>query len=93
MPRLRWMFAAAVGALFLFIAITVYFFEFQKITQLRTEVEERSRELERVERRVLDYREKVAFYKTREGIEHLARERYNLAFPGERVYVIKISDQ
>jgi cell division protein FtsB len=83
------MFAAAVGALFLFIAGTVYFFEFQKIARLRSEVKERSRELEKTERRVMDYREKVTFYETREGLEHLAREQYNLAFPKERVYVIK----
>ena len=49
---------------------------------------ERSAMLAEKEQTVKELREKVAFYNTDEGIAHLAREQYNLAFPGERVYVI-----
>jgi cell division protein FtsB len=41
-----------------------------------------------MERRVRNYREKVAFYETEEGMAHLAREQYNMVFPGERVFII-----
>jgi cell division protein FtsB len=30
----------------------------------------------------------VEFYKTEEGIAHLARERDNLVYPGERVFIV-----
>ena len=39
-----------------------------------------------------DYKEKVEFYKTQEGIEHLAREQYNLIGKGERVILLKSPD-
>ena len=89
MPRLRWMFVAAFAALLFFIAATVYYFEFQKLTRLKFAVAESSAKLAEKERSVKNYREKVTFYKTDEGIAHLAREQYNLAFPGERVYTIE----
>ena len=89
MPRLRWMFIAALATLIFFIAATVYYFEFQKMTRLNYAVAESSARLAAKEQSVRDYREKVAFYKTDEGIAHLAREQYNLAFPGERVYTIE----
>ena len=88
MPRLRWIFAVACASLLIFIAGTAYFFELQKIGYLKTAIEERSAKLAEKERSVREYREKVNFYKTKEGIAHLAREQYNLAFPGEKVYVI-----
>ena len=89
MPRLRWMFIAAFATLLFFIAVTVYYFEYQKLTRLKFAVAESSVRLAEKERNVRDYREKVAFYETDEGIAHLAREQYNLAFPGERVYTIE----
>ena len=89
MPRLRWMFVAAFATLIFFIAATVYYFEFQKLTRLKIAVAESSAKLEEKEHSVRNFREKVAFYKTDEGIAHLAREQYNLAFPGERVYIVK----
>ena len=89
MPRLRWMFVAALATLLFFIAATVYYFEFQKLTRLQFALTENSAKLAEKERSVINYREKVAFYKTDEGIAHLAREQYNLAFPNERVYIIE----
>jgi cell division protein FtsB len=88
MPRLRWIFVAAMVTLFLFIAGTVYFFEIQKIARLRLAVAARSAVLAEKERSVKELREKVAFYNNDEGIAHLAREQHNLVFPGERVFMI-----
>ena len=88
MPRLRWIIVAAFSFLLFFIAGTAYFFEIQRISHLKAAVAERSAKLAEKERSVQEYREKVNFYKTKEGIAHLAREQYNLAFPGERVYLV-----
>ncbi|MDR3265000.1 MAG: septum formation initiator family protein [Synergistaceae bacterium] len=88
MPRLRWIIAAALVLLLFFIAGTVYYFEFRRISYLKATVRERTAMLAEKERSVKEYREKVNFYKTKEGIAHLAREQYNLVFPGERVYII-----
>ena len=88
MPRLRWMFVAALASLLFFIAATVYYFEFQRLSHLQSAVAERGAKLEEKERSVKNYRERVAFYRTDEGLAHLAREQYNLAFPGERIFII-----
>jgi cell division protein FtsB len=87
-PRLRWVFAAGIAVLMIFIAGTAYFFEIRKLARLRAAVEERSLQLAEKERGVRKYREKIEFYKTEEGIAHLAREEYNLTFPGERVFLV-----
>jgi cell division protein FtsB len=87
-PRLRWVFAAGIAVLITFIAGTAYFFEIKKLTRLRAAVEESSLRLDEKERSVRKYREKIEFYKTEEGIVHLAREEYNLILPGERVFFV-----
>ena len=89
MPRLRWMFVAALAILLFFITVTVFHFEFQKLKRLKFAVTESTVRLAEKERNVKNFREKVAFYKTDEGMAHLAREQYNLVFPGERVFIIK----
>jgi len=82
------MFVAAFAILIFFITATVYYFEFRRLARLRIAVAESSARLAEKEQSVRNYREKVDFYRTDEGIAHLAREQYNLAFPGELVYVI-----
>jgi cell division protein FtsB len=88
LPRLRWMFFAACIALVSCIAGSYYFIEINKIVHLYAAVTKNSAELAEKERSVRQYREMVEFYKTEEGIAHLARERDNLVFPGERVYKV-----
>jgi hypothetical protein len=87
-PRLRWMFFAAILVPVLSILGTYYFIEISKIVRLRAAVAENSVELAEKESSVRRYREMVEFYKTEEGIAHLARERDNLVFPGERVFLV-----
>ena len=92
MPPLRRI-VVVVFVLLLFLIIgTHYFFEWRRIDQLNAAIEEREELLRRKQDSVRDYREKVSFYRSREGIEHMAREQYNLVFPGERVILIKSSD-
>ncbi|NLL37313.1 MAG: septum formation initiator [Fretibacterium sp.] len=92
MPSLRRLILTAAGLLLVFIVGTLYFFEFRAIGQLHLAIEEREELLKQKQETVRNYKGKVAFYKTREGVEHLAREQYNLAFPGERVVVIVSED-
>jgi cell division protein FtsB len=87
-PRLRWTAVAAVVVTFLCIFGTCCFIEISKILRLRSAVTENSAKREEKKRNVRRYREMVEFYKTQEGIAHLARERDNLVFPGERVFLV-----
>mgnify|MGYP000845017693 CR=1 FL=1 len=92
MPPLRKILVAAFILLLLLIIGTHYVFELQRIARLNAAVEEREALLRRKQDSVRDYQEKVSFYGSQEGIEHMAREQYNLVFPGERVILIKSGD-
>ena len=59
-----------------------------RIEQIRSAIDEREDLLQKKKENVRNYEEKVSFYKTREGIEHLAREQYNLVTSGERVILL-----
>jgi len=84
---------AAFATLSIFISATMYYFELQRSSRLTSAVAENLVRLTELERRVSNYREKVAFYETEEGMAHLAREQYNLVFPGERIFVINREPQ
>ena len=71
------------------IATTACVFEIRKIYSLQRDIEIHSEILAEKERFVKNYKEKVDFYKTPEGIAHLAREQHNMARPGERIFVIE----
>ena len=92
MPPLRKILMAALVLLLILIVGTHYFFEARRIAQLSAAVEEREALLREKQDSVRDYREKVSFYRSEEGIEHMAREQYNLIFPGERVILIRSGD-
>ena len=79
-----------VGAiLVLAITMSYYWFEYKKILQTQEAIEKREAILKEKRDNVQTYKEKVEFYQTREGIEHLAREQYNLVTSGERVIILK----
>ncbi len=92
MPPLRRIVMAALVLLVVLIIGTHYFFEVRRIAQLNAAIGEREELLRRKQDSVRDYREKVFFYRSQEGIEHMAREQYNLVFPGERVILIQSGD-
>lgn len=89
MLRLRWILLAAGAVLFVSIMGTSYFLELRKISRLTALVDERMTRLVTMSRKVQELREKVAFYSTPEGIAHMAREQYNLSFPGEKIFRIE----
>ncbi len=71
------------------ITMSYYWFEYKKILQTQEAIEKREAILKEKRDNVQTYKEKVEFYQTREGIEHLAREQYNLVTSGERVIILK----
>ena len=88
MPPLRRIALIAFLGLLALIMVTHYAFEVSRIEQIRSAIDEREDLLQRKKENVRNYEEKVSFYKTREGIEHLAREQYNLVTSGERVILL-----
>ncbi len=88
MPPLRRIALIAFLGLLALIMVTHYAFEVSRIEQIRSAIDEREDLLQKKKENVRNYEEKVSFYKTREGIEHLAREQYNLVASGERVILL-----
>ncbi|MBQ3625217.1 MAG: septum formation initiator family protein [Synergistaceae bacterium] len=93
MPPLRRILVWTVLILFLAIIFTYYAFEINNIFRLTEAKAEREAMLEEKRQLVESYKDKVEFYKTKEGIEHLAREQYNLVAPGERVILLVSPDE
>ena len=92
MPPLRRILFASVILLVLSITVTYYVFEISRIAQLEEAIEKQEAVLSDRRESVRSYQDQVAFYKTPEGIQHLAREQYNLVMPGERVILLKSQD-
>ena len=92
MPSLKQIVLIALAVLGLAITVSYYRFELERIAQIREAIG-RSEEILKAKREsVRNYKEKVAFYKTQEGAEHLAREQYNLVGNGERVILLRSPD-
>ena len=87
--KILWITVAVLG-----IALTVsyYRFELDRIAGIREAIAKSEAELARKQEIVRVYREKAAFYKTPEGVEHLAREQYNLIGDKERVFLLTSPD-
>lgn len=70
-----------------------YMFELERIANIKAAIAKSEAELEKKREIVRVYREKAEFYKTKEGIEHLAREQYNLVGNNERVILLVSPDE
>ena len=92
MPSLKRIIFIALAVLGFAIAVSYYRFELERIAQIREAIGKREAVLQEKRDSVRNYKEKVAFYKTKEGAEHLAREQYNLVGNGERVILLKSPD-
>ena len=92
MPSLRRIILIALSVVLIAIAVSYYRFELDRIAQIREAIGKSEAVLKQKRESVRDYKEQVAFYKTQEGIEHLAREQYNLIAPGERVILLRSPD-
>ena len=93
MSLLRKIFFITLLVLGLALTFSYYRFEIDRITSIEEAIAKSEAELARKQEIVRIYREKAAFYKTPEGIEHLAREQYNLIGDNERVYLLVSPDK
>ncbi|MBQ9390049.1 MAG: septum formation initiator family protein, partial [Synergistaceae bacterium] len=89
MPSFKQMLFFALAVILAAITWSYYRFEFDRIAQIREQIVKSEIILKQKQDAVRDYKEKVEFYKTQEGVEHLAREQYNLVGDGERVILLK----
>ncbi|MBQ7545211.1 MAG: septum formation initiator [Synergistaceae bacterium] len=89
LKRLLWL---VLGVVLLAITVGYYRFELERIAQIREAIVKSEAILAEKREAVREYKEKVAFYKTEEGVAHLAREQYNLVGEGERVLLLKSPD-
>lgn len=92
MPSLKKIVLFALIVLGLAITLSYYRFELDRIAQIREQIGKSEVVLQKKRESVRDYKEKVEFYKTPEGVEHLAREQYNLINNGDRVFLLKSPD-
>lgn len=92
MPTLRQILLFVLAILGLAIAWSYYRFELDRIAEIREQIGKSEIILQQKRDSVRDYKEKVSFYKTQEGVEHLAREQYNLVGEGERVFLLRSPD-
>ena len=92
MRLLRRIFFITLAVLGLALTVSYYRFELDRIASIREAIAKSEAELARKQEIVRIYREKAAFYKTPEGIEHLAREQYNLIGDKERVFLLVSPD-
>ena len=92
MPSIKKIFFIVIAVLLFAIAFTYYRIELDRIAQIREAISRGEIILQQKKDSVRDYQEKVSFYKSQEGIEHLAREQYNLVTQGERVILLKSPD-
>ena len=93
MPSLRQILFFTLILIGLAITWSYYRFELDRIAEIREQIVKSEAVLKQKRDSVRDYKEKVEFYKTQEGVEHLAREQYNLIGKGERVILLKSPDQ
>ena len=93
MPSFRQIIIFALIVLGLAITWSYYRFELDRIAEIREQIAKSEIVLKQKREAVRDYKEKVEFYKTQEGVEHRAREQYNLIGKGERVILLKSPDQ
>ncbi len=92
MPSLKNILLFALAVVLLAITLSYYRFELDRIAQIREQIGKSEIVLKEKRDSVRAYKEKVEFYKTQEGVEHLAREQYNLVGPGERVILLRSPD-
>ncbi|MBQ9418786.1 MAG: septum formation initiator family protein [Synergistaceae bacterium] len=83
----------ALGVIGFFLTVGYYRFELDRIASINAAIAKGEAELEKKREIVRIFREKAEFYKTQEGIEHLAREQYNLVGNNERVFLLVSPDE
>ena len=93
MPSIRRIVFITLAVLGLALTVSYYRFELDRIAEIREAITKSEAELERRRENVRVFREKAEFYRTQEGMEHIAREQYNLVGNNERVILLVSPDE
>ena len=93
MPSIRRIIFITLAVLGLALTVSYYRFELDRIAEIREAITKSEAELERRRENVRVFREKAEFYRTQEGMEHIAREQYNLVGNNERVILLVSPDE
>ncbi len=93
MPSIRRIIFITLAVLGLALTVSYYRFELDRIAEIREAIAKSEAELERRRENVRVFREKAEFYRTQEGMEHIAREQYNLVGNNERVVLLVSPDE
>lgn len=84
--RLRWVVLWAVALLGFAIFSTTYYRELARHRELQAWLEKRRTDLTQIGESVERSRERAEFLKSPEGRAWIAREKMNMALPGEKIY-------
>ncbi|MCF4113861.1 MULTISPECIES: septum formation initiator [Dethiosulfovibrio] len=90
MPRLRWILFWAMVALFFAVFSTAMIRERRRVAELSQAVSIKEDELRKLSDDLERSRQKLEFYGTDKGKARLARDQFNLVFPGERIYRLSV---
>lgn len=93
MVKLRWVMVLAVLGVVLAIIGTGTVIELRRASRLKALVDARMEELIRLSRTIQDLQGQLSYMQTPEGIARRARQDFNLAFPGEKIYRIEIQSE
>ena len=87
--RLRWVVFWAVVAVAFAMLVTSMYNEFRRQDQLVKYREEQLARLAEIQDQLERMRDRVDFFKTEEGQAWIAREKLNMALPGEEIYKVE----
>lgn len=90
MPRLKWVIFSCIIIFILSVTVTSYIKEIRKIYHLSSILDSKMDHLVKKSRKIQDYRTKIEYYSSPEGVERMAREDFNMMYPGEKVYRIVV---
>lgn len=80
--------AVVLYAAFVGVMVASYFTPLQQIFERRAEIPTLEESIEQTETHNAVQRRQIKELNTPEGIERLARERYGMILPGEKVYIV-----
>ena len=87
--KLRWVVFWAVVGIGIAMLVTSFLNEFDRQKRMAELIREKEAALVQAQDRLSRLRERVQFFKTKEGQAWLAREKLNMAFSGEEIYKIE----
>lgn len=90
MLPIRWVLFWTLVVLVAAVLSTAFIREWSRVVYLKETLIQKEREVRVLTEKVKRAEEKLKFYETPKGKARLAREQFNLVFPGERIYRLSL---